>query len=140
MIRDLLICFIGGIICPMLLELWKERRKRVAAALPSAPPAPVLPLSPQVPPIAPVPESVPLREAAPSPLSPTVYYACVAKRATSCAAGGFILAGMTSGFLEIRKQPNIEFGSDIFVIVIALFSIILWFFSNNRDPLRPKAS
>jgi Trk-type K+ transport system membrane component len=104
------LAIISGLIFPMILEVWRDRRKRIEAAAGSAQPAG-------------------------GKFWRTLR---VIARLILSAALGFFFAAGAAAFLMSRGHANIEFGSDLCVIFIVLFSIVSWFFLSSVGPLKSR--
>jgi Trk-type K+ transport system membrane component len=103
---------ISGLFFPMLLEVWRDRRKRVAASA-----------------------------GGPSPANGTFWRVLrITARLILAAALGFFFAAGAAAFLTHRGHPDIEFGSDLCLIFIVLFSIISWSFLSSIGPLKSRRS
>jgi len=107
----MLLAIISGLVFPMILEVWRDRRKRAAERAANIPQGSSG-------------KSVrALRVAARLILSPVI---------------GFLLAPGAAAFLQSRGHPPIEFGSDLSIMLLVLFSIIAWFFLSSIGPLKVK--
>ena len=104
----MLLAVISGLVFPMLLEVWKERRKRKAASA-----------------------------CQPASGKFARLFRITARLVLSAAFGFFFAAG-AAAFLESRGHSHVEFGSDLCIIFIVLFSAIAWFFLSSIGPLRSR--
>jgi Trk-type K+ transport system membrane component len=108
--EKIVLAIISGLVFPMILEVWRDRRKRIAASADVARPA-----------------------------GGKFWRALrIAARLILSAAFGFFFAASAAALLTSRGHPNIEFGSDLCVIFIVLFSIISWFFPSSVGPLKSR--
>jgi hypothetical protein len=112
MTEKMLLAVISGLVFPMLLEVWRERRKRKAAAAATS-------------------------TSQPASGKIARLFRITARLVLSAAFGFFFAAG-AAAFLESRGHPHIEFGSDLCIIFIALFSVISWVFLSSIGPLRSR--
>jgi Trk-type K+ transport system membrane component len=112
MSEKLVFAIISGLFFPMLLEVWKDRRKRIAASVGS-----------------------------PHPAGGTFWRVLrISARLILSAAFGFFFAAGAAVFLTQRGHPDIEFGSDLCLIFIVLFSIISWSLLSSVGPLKSRRS
>ncbi|MGZ5545857.1 MAG: hypothetical protein ACXWIU_14420 [Limisphaerales bacterium] len=109
MLEKIVLTVISGLLFPMLLEIWKQRRKQKEAATTGSQSSGKL--------------SKVLSIGGRLIFSPVI---------------GFFLAPGAAAFLESRGHPRIEFGSDLCVIFIVLFSIIAWFILSSAGPFKSK--
>jgi hypothetical protein len=112
MTEKMLLAMISGLAFPMLLEVWKERRKRKAAAAATSVSQPA------------------------SGKGARLFR--ITTRLVLSAGFGFFFAAGAAAFLESRGHPHIEFGSDICIIFIVLFSVISWVFLSGVGPLKAR--
>jgi hypothetical protein len=108
----MLMALISGLVFPMLLEVWKERRKRKAASAATSVSRP--------------------------PSGRLARLFRITTRLVLSAAFGFFFAAGASAFLESRGHPRIEFGSDLCIMFIVLFSVISWVFLSSIGPLKSR--
>lgn len=112
MTEKMLLAVISGLAFPMLLEVWKERRKATAAAT----------------------------SISQTPSGKFARLFRITTRLVLSAAFGFFFAAGAAAFLESRGHPHIEFGSDLCIIFIVLFSVISWVFLSSIGPLRSRTA
>lgn len=101
--EKIVLAIISGLVFPMIFEVWRDRRKRIEASAGSTQPA------------------------------GGKILAHAAGHRSINAIGSFWLflcSGRRSVSDESRSS-NIEFGSDLCVIFIVLFSIVSWFFLSS---------
>ncbi len=108
--EKLVFAIISGLFFPMVLEVWRDRRKRIAASAGS-----------------------------PAPGNGRLWRVLrIIGRLILSAALGFFFAAGAATFLTLRGHPDIEFGSDLCLIFIVLFSIISWSLLSSIGPLKSR--